>query len=133
MVKSFNFLAPSLHPNTLLDIALPLEVAHRKAVLSYSPRHLKRTFTLKEFARLLDSADAREPWTRRLAGLSTPEERWAALPSHLTRERGLSRVPEGTDDIADPYGRPQEVFDAMAAEVDAAVERIVAFEAQFSE
>ena len=24
MVKSFNFLAPSLHPNTLLDIAFPL-------------------------------------------------------------------------------------------------------------
>ncbi|NYF97379.1 low molecular weight phosphatase family protein [Janibacter cremeus] len=114
-----------------IDIVLPLEVAHRKIVLSYSPRHLKRAFTLKELARLLDSADAREPWTQRLAGLATPEERWAALPSHLARERGLSRVEEGADDIADPYRRPQEVFDRMAAEVDAAVERIVAFEAQF--
>ena len=61
----------------------------------------------------------------------TPEERWAALPSHLARERGLSQVEEGADDIADPYRQPQEVFDAMAAQVDAAVERIVAFEAQF--
>ncbi|WP_277454752.1 low molecular weight phosphatase family protein [Janibacter sp. DB-40] len=115
-----------------VDVVLPLEVGHRKLVLSYSPRHLKRAFTMKEFARLLDSADAREPWTQRLAGLSTPEERWAALPSHLARERGLSRVDEGADDIADPYRRPQEAFDRMAAEVDAAVERIVAFERQFS-
>ena len=114
-----------------IDIVLPLEVSHRKAVLSYSPRHLKRAFTLKEFARLLDSADAREPWTQRLAGLTTPKERWAALPAHLARERGLSRVEDGADDIADPYRQPQEVFDAMAVEIDAAVARIVAFEASF--
>lgn len=114
-----------------VDIVLPLEVAHRKIVLSYSPRHLKRAYTVKEFARLLDSADEREPWTQRLAGLTTTEERWAALPSHLARERGLSRAPEGADDIDDPYRQPQEVFDRMAAEVDAAVERIVAFERQF--
>ena len=115
-----------------VDIVLPLEVSHRKIVLSYSPRHLKRAFTLKELARLLDSANEREPWTQRLAGLATPEERWGALPSHLARERGLSRAPEGADDIADPYRRPQEVFDRMAREVDAAVERIVAFEEQCS-
>lgn len=114
-----------------IDIVLPMEVAHRKIVLSYSPRHLKRAFTLKEFARLLDMADAREPWTQRLAGLESPEERWGALPSHLARERGLSRGVEGEDDIADPYRQPQEAFDRMAAEVDAAIDRIVAFEAQF--
>lgn len=114
-----------------IDVVLPLQVAHRKIVLSYSPRHLKRAFTLKEFARLLDAADAREPWTHRLAGLTTPEERWGALPSHLARERGLSRAEDGADDIADPYRRPQEAFDGMAAEVDAAVERVVAFERRF--
>lgn len=111
-----------------VDIVLPLEVAHRKAVLSYSPRHLKRAYTLKEFARLLDAAEAREPWTQRLAGLTTVEERWAALPLHLACERGLSWVDPGVDDIADPYRQPQEAFDAMAVEIDAAVARIVAFE-----
>lgn len=132
-VDSADFTARQITERMLddIDVVLPLEVAHRKIVLSYSPRHLKRAFTLKELARLLDSADAREPWTERLAGLSTPEERWAALPSHLARERGLSRVADGEDDIADPYRRPQEVFNRMAGEVDAAVERIVAFESQF--
>lgn len=114
-----------------IDVVLPLEVAHRKAVLSYSPRHLKRTYTLKEMARLLDFVDAEQPWTERLAGLTTVAERWAALPMHLSRARGQHRVEEGADDVADPYRRPQEVFDAMAAEVDAAVDRIVAFERTF--
>ena len=71
-------------------------------------------------------------WTERLAGLATAEERWAALPGHLARERGLSRVDEGVDDIADPYRQPQEAFDAMAAEVDAAVQGIVDFERMFT-
>lgn len=115
-----------------VDLVLPLEVSHRKLVLSYSPRHLKRAYTLKELARLLDAAEAREPWTQRLAGSATVEERWAALPMHLARERGLSRVEEGVDDIADPYRQPQSAFDAMAVEIDAAVERIVGFERQFN-
>ncbi|KRE35502.1 hypothetical protein ASG73_16335 [Janibacter sp. Soil728] len=114
-----------------IDVVLPLEVSHRKIVLSYSPRHLKRAYTVLELARLLDSAGEREPWPERLAGLATVEERWAALPSHLARERGLNRVGEGADDIADPYRRPQEAFDRMARQVDAAVERVVAFERQF--
>lgn len=133
-IPSAEFAARQISERILADVdfVLPLEVTHRKAVLSYSPRHLKRAFTLKEFARLLDTADEREPWTARLAGLSTVEERWAALPAHLARERGLARVPDGADDIADPYRQSQEVFDRMAAEVDEAVERIVAFEEQFS-
>lgn len=114
-----------------VDIVLPLEGTHRKVVLSYSPRHLKRAYTPKELVRLLDAAGAREPWTERLAGLATPEERWAALPSHLAQERNLSRVTKGADDIVDPYRRPQEAFDAMATEVDDAVARIVVFERQF--
>ncbi len=133
-ISSGEFAARQISERILgeIDFVLPLEVTHRKAVLSYSPRHLKRAFTLKEFARLLDAADERESWTTRLAGLPSVEERWAALPAHLARERGLTRVPDGADDIADPYRQSQEVFDRMAAEVDEAIERIVAFEAQFN-
>ena len=114
-----------------VDIVLPLTTAHRKIVLSHSPRHLKRAYTVAELARLFDAAEEAQPWTERLAGMATPEERWAALPSHLTRQRGLSRAAEGEDDIADPYRQGPEAFDAMAADVDAAIERVVAFEGRF--
>ncbi|WP_252975997.1 arsenate reductase/protein-tyrosine-phosphatase family protein [Janibacter melonis] len=74
-----------------IDLVLPMAVEHRKAVLSYAPRLLKRAYTIKEIARLIDSAEQSQPWTERLAGLGTPE-RWAAIPTHLARERGRARV-----------------------------------------
>ena len=114
-----------------VDLVLTMEAAHRGAVLSHVPSYLQRTYTLTEAARVLTAAGERESWSERLAGLTTAEERWAALPSHLARERGRTRVIEGADDIDDPYRQPQEAFDRMAAEVDAAVEQIVAFERQF--
>lgn len=108
-----------------IDLVLPMAVEHRKAVLSYAPRLLKRAYTIKEIARLIDSAEQSQPWTERLAGLGTPEERWAAIPTHLARERGRARVGEGVDDVADPYRRDDSAFDVMAREIDAAVERVV--------
>ncbi|MEX1907595.1 hypothetical protein L6241_04700 [Janibacter sp. Y6] len=90
-----------------IDLMLPMTVEHRKAVLSYAPRLLKRAYTIKEIARLIDSAEQPQPWTGRLAGLETPEERWAAIPTHLARERGRARVAEGVDDVrpVPPEGR----------------------------
>lgn len=115
-----------------IDLVIPMTVEHRKTVLSYTPRLLKRAYTLKELARLIESAEQAQPWRERLAGLTTPEERWRAIPQHLARERGRARVEAGVDDIADPYRLSAEKFDLMAEEVDAAVERVVALEASFS-
>lgn len=114
-----------------VDLVIPLTVEHRAGVLSYAPRLLKRCFTLKELARLIDAAQARQPWTERLAGLRTPEERWAAIPAHLAGERGRSRAPEGADDVADPYRQSDKHFRVMADDIDAAVDRVVALEASF--
>ena len=133
-IQHSDFAARQLSEQILgeVDLVIPLEVEHRKLVLSYAPRLLKRAYTLKELARLIDSAEQVEPWSARLAGLTTPEERWAAIPQHLARERGRTHVEPGADDVADPYRQSQDKFDTMAREVDEAVERIVALEAQFS-
>lgn len=108
-----------------VNLALPLTVEHRKAVLSHAPRLLKRCFTVKEIARLIDAAQESEPWSQRLAGTHTPEERWAQITQHLTRERGRHRVEDGIDDVADPYRQDDSAFELMASEIDAAVDRIV--------
>lgn len=111
-----------------VDLVLPLTVEHRRLVLSYAPRLLKRTYTLKELARLIESAGRRRPWSERLEGTATPEERWARITTELVRERGLSRGDGGADDVADPYRRDQSAFDLMGSEIDAAVETIVGLE-----
>lgn len=114
-----------------VDLVLPLTIEHRKIVLSYAPRLLKRCYTLTEMARLIRSAGDRQPWHKRLAGLETPDERWSRIPLELARERGLTRVDGRADDVADPYRRERSVFDAMAQDIDAAVDEIVALEATF--
>lgn len=114
-----------------VDVVLPLTIEHRKTVLSYAPRLLKRCYTVKEIARLITAADQRRPWEERLAGTSTPQERWQRIPQELARERGLAKAEAGQDDVADPYRMAQSAFDAMAVEIDAAVETIAALEARF--
>jgi protein-tyrosine phosphatase len=133
-IRHDDFAARQLSERILdeVDLVVPLAVEHRKLVLSYAPRLLKRAYTLKELARLIDSAGQGQPWAERLAGLETPEERWKAIPQHLARERGRTRVEPGGDDVADPYRQSADKFDVMAEEVDAAVERIVALEASFA-
>jgi protein-tyrosine phosphatase len=132
------FLAREMNERLLgdIDLVLPLELAHRDAVLRMAPRLLKRTFTLLELARLLEELDAEQPWTDRLeghGGISAEEvrSRWTAMLSTVAAERGGRAAAAGSDDVADPYRRSDAHFDAMAEAIDAAIERIVAFERAF--
>ena len=124
------FLARQISEQLLadIDLVLPLTVEHRRLVLSYAPQLLKRTFTLKEMARLIASADSRRPWSERLADAMTPQERWSTITAEIVRERGMTRVEDGADDVADPYRRGDAAFDTMGQEIAAAVATIVELE-----
>ncbi len=113
-----------------IDLVLAMSAEHRKAVLGYAPRLVKRAFTLKEMARLIDSAATTRPWAERVQGSEGPDNRWAEIVRQLAEERRRARH-RGDDDLADPYRLGDEAFDAMADEVDRAVDRIVALEASF--
>lgn len=89
------------------DLVLTATRAHRERVLEERPGALRRTFTLLEFADLLDSARG-----------STPDElvTWAA------RHRSASTLTEM--DIPDPYRRGDAVHAEVAGLINGAVERI---------
>lgn len=130
-VTSDAFVARQLSEPMLgeIDVILALERHHRQTALSYSARHVKRAYTLVEFADLLRQGAQAAPWTEKLP--SDLHARWEALPQHLARERARRHVAEAEDGIPDPYRRSPEVFDAMAAQVDAAIDAIVDFERSF--
>ena len=90
------------------DLVLTATKAIRSRVLEDSPGALRRTFTVLEFAALLDvvGADA-DP---------------AALVRTAADER--SRAALDDYDIPDPYGRGSEAHAAAAELMAAAVERI---------
>lgn len=98
------------------DLVLTATRDHRAAAVVLHPRAAARTFTLREFARLL----------RDVPGEALPTgdvvERGRALVRTAASRRGL--VPPASpldDDLADPYQAPASAFAACADLVGAAL------------
>jgi protein-tyrosine phosphatase len=91
------------------DLVLTATRQHRGAVLTMSPRASRRTFTIREFDRLLSPVDP--------DGLPGDlEERARALVECAAANRGLVRAdaPED-DDVVDPYQGPESGYVSCAA------------------
>lgn len=85
-------------------LVLTMTRAHRAAVVSAVPAALRRTFTLRELAALVELADE--------AGAvppTGPAERLAALVGLAPRYRGL-RSSGPDDDVDDPYGKDAPAY-----------------------
>ena len=98
---------------------------HRAAVVSMDPRSTRVTFTIREFARLIQTLRELEPerWTRLTEDDSKGLE---AFVREVSAMRGLSvrfASPED-DDVLDPYRGSQDVYDAAGELIDSAVEII---------
>ena len=100
------------------DLVLTAERSHRADVVRLHPRASRVTFTLTQFARMVDSIDPAD-----LAKIRTPDELVAAAAARRGYVQASS--PEA-DDIADPYRRAQSVYDAAGVSIDAAVTTIAA-------
>lgn len=100
------------------DLVLGLTRWHRAEVAKLHPRAVRYTFTLRELARLTAAVSP-------LPG-DTPGERLRALVPLAASRRGFVHVEDpGGDDVVDPYGREQAVYDEMASVLVPAVQAIV--------
>lgn len=109
------------------DLVLAMTREHRRAVVELAPARTRTTFTAREFARLareISDADARA--VADAAG-TEPPARLRALLGRLTSVRGEVDPPADptTDDVVDPYRRPWEVYEQMAAELMPALGEVV--------
>lgn len=102
------------------DLVLALTRKHRARVLELVPSAVRRTYTLREFARILTSLDA--------TGVgNTPGQRLASLlPRVAAGGASAPRRPAAEDDVVDPYGRSPEVYRQSLADMRAAVGTILA-------
>lgn len=102
------------------DLVLALTRAQRSLTVELSPPSVRRTFTVREFARLLEEIDASA------LPQGTPAERLhAAMPLAVAR-RGLRRASAEDDDVIDPFRLSDEVYATSFMEITAAVRMIVA-------
>lgn len=102
-------------------LVLALTRDHRARIVDMFPGAVRRTFTLRELARL---AAAVGP-----GGLpgGTPAERLAALLPLAAAQRGVvGAVVPDEDDVVDPYRRGDEVYAESFAQLVPAVETIAA-------
>lgn len=108
------------------DLVLAMDRTHRRAVVELSPRSLRSTFTLREFARLaqgLTDAEIRDA----VAGAGDPHERLRLALVRVSAQRGsVDPVPEpDADDVPDPYRRERAVYERSGALVASAVDDTV--------
>ena len=99
------------------DLVLALTRGHRGDVAELWPKAVRRSFTLKEFARLLGEIAPSE------LPLGGPAERLrAAVPIAASRRHHVADL--SLDDVIDPYGRPPEVYSEAFADIERAVTTI---------
>lgn len=96
------------------DLVLTAERAHREQIMTRLPSAFRRTFTIKEFARILPRV---EPGGDRPATV-------AAAAAH----RALAPQPSDPqdDDVADPYRLPARYAATAATEIGATVKQALA-------
>lgn len=107
------------------DLVIALTREHRSEIVRTHPRANRYTFTLREFARVLESytrdEDAKS-FTRRATLAETLR---SGIPL-IASQRGYTDAPPtpDDDDVIDPYRRPQEIYDRAGAEISEAIDRI---------
>ncbi|MDJ0313992.1 low molecular weight phosphatase family protein [Arthrobacter sp. H35-D1] len=102
------------------DLVLALTREHRSRIVEIHPGLLKKTFTLRELARVLPHIDG--------ARGVHPAERWELAIPLAMRSRTLHRAAAEDDDVVDPYRRGDKVFEEMRQQLVPAVQALVAWE-----
>lgn len=137
------FAARQLTPKILrgVDLVLTMTSGHRGEVLQLDASLLKRTFTIREFARMLDVLDRRaaDNSSQPAAVVPFPEAAsddesrlaanaafWRGLPARAAGVRHLSLPADASEnDIVDPYRRSSEVYREMEDQLAPAIVSIL--------
>lgn len=137
--NALQFAARQLTPKILrdTDLVLTMSTGHRGEVLKLDPALLKRTFTIREFARMLEVLEERGDQQRqggmqREAGTpsSYPDNKqlWRDLPTRAASVRHLALAADPADnDVVDPYRRSADYYSRMEDELAPAIQTILRY------
>jgi len=101
------------------DLILSMTRAQRGLVVELWPAAVRRTFTLREFARLLDRVDVS------VLRASSPADRLQAAIPLVAAERGRVHTSPDDDDVIDPFRLSNEVYAQSLAQITSAVDVII--------
>jgi protein-tyrosine phosphatase len=106
------------------DLILAASREHRRAIATLVPSATRKTFTMREFARLAEGVTV---WDFPPSPL-TSAQRLTQLVEVVASRRGTIAPPESPDDddIIDPYQQSDSVYTQSAAQLVPAVDGVVA-------
>lgn len=109
------------------DLIVALTREHRARIVELLPRASRRTFTVRELARLLVGVTGEELHDALTEGSADTAGRLAALVELAASRRGMverADVPED-EDVVDPYRGDDALYERSAAQLTPAVSVIV--------
>ncbi len=102
------------------DLILSAESNHRTMVLNAEPALFRRTFTMREFARLGTNLGP-------IIGPPSEDQLLRERVIRVAAQRGWAQPPEaGSDEIGDPYGAGLDFARIIATQISSAVDGIIA-------
>lgn len=110
------------------DLVLTMAREHRSYVVQLSPALLRRTFTVREFARLAATLTDDEVRSGLANAGTDAGARLRALAQLVGGQRGMVPADPDNDDVIDPYRRSQTTYELSASQLTPAVaevERVV--------
>ncbi|WP_240747149.1 low molecular weight phosphatase family protein [Microbacterium sp. K24] len=99
------------------DLILTMAREHRSHVVKMMPNRLRRTFTIREFARLASTLTTEDARAAADAAGGSPHERLAAVLRGVVDQRGLTASTADDDDVIDPYRRSRETYERSASQL----------------
>lgn len=102
------------------DLVLALTRRHRSQIVEMRPALLRRTFTLREIARIL-------PQVQTPNGLDVAE-RWATVIPLALRARSIHGHDPREDDVIDPYRSSEQTYEQMRQEITPALQVLIDWE-----
>lgn len=107
------------------DLVLAMAAEHRSGVVRLLPRASRNTFTLTEFAALLESADQAHPTPPADFSSLSPADQLRNAVKWVSARRGFLPYDGPTPaDVVDPYRRSEEVYAESANQIVEALDRV---------
>ena len=106
------------------DLVLTMAREHRSYTVQIVPGALRRTFTVREFARLAQTLSTEDARAAADAAGTDPRERLRAVALAVTGQRGMAAADPENDDVIDPYRQPQETYELSASQLAPAIDEV---------
>jgi protein-tyrosine phosphatase len=112
---------------TEADLVFAMSREHRRAIAELAPRAIRYTFTIREFARLIENVTAEDLDEAASMPLGDVVGRFATLAPLAASQRGAvaPAASPDDDDVVDPYRQSDEVYAESARQLVPAVEAVV--------